>query len=130
MGGYSTDVCDVVSFFERWDCIDMQDDTGDGSVGFQYELTVIVGNKADFHALLHVGTALHKRIPDARAVGHDVHDLVEPDGILDLPSVPWKHFESTHGIERSVDQECDLICFDDSRIASFDHDRRFAPSSR
>ena len=130
MGSYSSDVCDVVSFFERWDCIEMQDDAGDGSVGFEYELAKIVGNKTDFHALLHIRTALHKRVPDARAVGQNVHDFVEPDGVRDAPGFAWKHFENAHGVECPVDEECDIICFDDARIASFDDDRRLAPSSR
>ena len=85
--GNRGDVCNVVAFLERWDRVDVQDDTGDGSAGFEYELAEIVGDKADFHALLNIGTALHKRIPNARAVGQDIHDSVEPDRILDGPRV-------------------------------------------
>jgi len=59
VGGNGGDVCYVVAFLERWDSVDVQDDTGDGSAGFEYELAEIVGDKADFHALLNVGTALH-----------------------------------------------------------------------
>jgi len=85
VGGNGSDVCNVVAFFEGWDRVDVQDDTGDGSAGFEYELAEIVGDKADFHALLNIGTTLHKRVPNARAVGQDIHDPVEPDRILDGP---------------------------------------------
>src|SRR5437899_9415077 len=81
-GGY---VCNVVAFFEGWDRVDVQDDTGDGSARFQYESAEVVGDKADFHALLNIATTLHKRVPNARAVGQDIHDSVEPDRILDVP---------------------------------------------
>src|SRR5271169_881616 len=108
-GGNGGDVCNVVAFLERWDRVDVQDDTGDGSAGFEYELAEIVGDKADFHALLNIGTALHKRVPNARAVGQDIHDSVEPDRILDGPRVPWKHFESAHGVECALDEEVDVI---------------------
>ncbi len=63
VGGNGGDVCNVVAFLERWDRVDVQDDTGDGSAGFEYELAEIVGDKADFHAFLNIGTALHKRVP-------------------------------------------------------------------
>src|SRR5215471_4906315 len=87
VGSNRSDVCNIVTFFEGWDCIDVQDDTGDGSAGFEYKFAEIVGYIADFHALLNIGTALHKRVPNARAVGQDIHDSVEPDGILDGPRV-------------------------------------------
>jgi len=87
VGGNGGDVCNVVAFFERWDRVDMQDDTGDGSAGFEYEFAEIVGDKADFHALLNIGTTLHKRVPNTRAVGQDIHYSVEPDGIFDGPRV-------------------------------------------
>ena len=87
VGGNGGDVCNVVTFLEGWDCVDVQDDAGDGSAGFEYEFAEIVGDEADFHALLNIGTALHKRVPNARAVGQDIHDSVEPDGILDGPRV-------------------------------------------
>src|SRR5262245_5355730 len=87
VGGNGGDVGNVVAFFEGWCRVDVQDDTGDGSAGFEYEFSEIVGDKADFHALLNIGTALHKRVPNARAVGQDIHDSVEPDRILDGPGV-------------------------------------------
>jgi hypothetical protein len=87
VGGNGGDVCNVVSFFEGWDRVDVQDDTGDGSAGFEYEFAEIIGDEADFHALLNIGTTLHKGVPNARAVGQDIHDSVEPDGILDGPRV-------------------------------------------
>ena len=34
VGSSDANVCNVVAFFERWDCVDVQDDTGDGSAGF------------------------------------------------------------------------------------------------
>jgi hypothetical protein len=37
---------------------------------------------------LNIGTALHKRVPNARALGQDIHDSVELDGILDEPRLP------------------------------------------
>ena len=87
VGGNGGDVCNIVAFFEGWDRVDVQDDTGDGSASFEYELAEIVGDEADFHALLNIGTTLHKRVPNARAVGQDIHYPVEPDGILDEPRV-------------------------------------------
>ena len=109
VGGNDADVCNVVAFFEGWDRVDVQDDTGDGRAGFEYEFAEIIGDKADLHALLNIGTTLHKRVPNAWAVGQDIHDSVEPDGILDGPRVSWKHFESAHGAECPVDQEGDVI---------------------
>src|ERR1700752_3473519 len=88
VGGNGADVCDVVAFFEGRDYVDVQDDPGDGSSGFEYDFAEIVRDKADFHALLDIGTTLHKRVPNARAVGQDIHDSVEPDGIFDGPRVP------------------------------------------
>ena len=129
VGRNGTDVCNVVAFFEGWDRVDVQDDTGDGSASFEYELAEIVGDEADFHALLNIGTTLHKRVPNARAVGQDIHDSVEPDGILDGPRDAWKHFESAHCADRSVDEEGNVIRFDDPGITSFDDDGRFAASS-
>ena len=87
MGSNGADVCNVVAFLEGWDRVDVQDYTGDGSTGFESDLAEIVGDKADFHALLNIGTTLHKRVPNARAVGQDIHDSVEPDRILDGPRV-------------------------------------------
>ena len=130
VSGNGGDVCNVVPFFEGWDRVDVQDDTGNGSAGLEYELAEIVGDKADFHALLNVGPTLHKRVPNARAVGQDIHDPVEPDRILDGPRTPGKHFESAHGVECPVDEQSDVIPFDGTGIASFDNDGRFAASSR
>src|SRR5579862_3952497 len=87
VGGNGGDVRNVVAFFEGWDRVDVQDDTGDGSAGFEYEFAEIVGDKADFHAHLNIGTTLHKWVPNARAVRQHIHDSVEPDGILDWPRV-------------------------------------------
>ena len=30
VGGNGSDVCNVVAFFKGWDCVDVQDDTGNG----------------------------------------------------------------------------------------------------
>ena len=87
VGGNGTDVCNVVAFLEGWDSVDVQDDTGDGSAGLEHDFAEIIGDKADFHALLNVGPTLHKRVPNARAVGQDIHDSVEPDRILDGPGI-------------------------------------------
>src|SRR5215475_13945558 len=87
VGGNGGDVCNVVAFFEGWDRVDVQDDTGDGSAGFEYQLAEVVGDKTDFHSLLNIGTTLHQRIPNTGAVGQDIHDSVEPDGILNGPRV-------------------------------------------
>jgi hypothetical protein len=87
VGGNGGDVCNVVAFFEGRDGVDVQDDTGDGSADFEYDFAEIVGDKADFHALLNIGTTLHKRVPNARAIVQNIHDSVEPDGILDGPRV-------------------------------------------
>src|SRR5580693_5854097 len=130
VGGNGTDICNVVASLEGWDRVDVQDDTGDGSAGFEYKFAKIVGDESDFHALLNIGTTLHKRIPNARAVGQDIHDSVEPDGILDGPRVSCKHFKSSHGAECPVEQEGDVVLFDDAGVASFDNDGRFAASSR
>ena len=54
MGGNDADVCNVIALFERWDRVDVQDDAGDWSAGFEYKFAEVVGNKADFHALLNV----------------------------------------------------------------------------
>src|ERR1700756_2637711 len=87
VGGNGGDVCNVVAFFEGWDSIDMQNDAGNWSAGLEYQFAKIVGDKADFHALLNIGATLHKWVPNARAVRQDIHDSVEPDGILDGPRV-------------------------------------------
>ena len=86
--GNSADVCNVVAFFEGWDRIDVQYDTGDWSAGFEYDFAEIVGDKADFHAFPNIRTTLHKGIPNTRAVRQYVHDSVEPDRVLDGPRVP------------------------------------------
>jgi hypothetical protein len=130
LDGNGADVCNVVAFFEGWYRVDVQDDTGDGSASFEYDFAEIVGDKADFHALLNIGTTLHKRVPNARAIGQDIHDSVKPDGILDGPSVSGKHLESTHSAECPVDEKGHVIRFDGAGIASFNDDGRFAASSR
>jgi hypothetical protein len=38
VGGNGADVCHVVTFFEGWDCVDVQDDTEDGSAGSRMTL--------------------------------------------------------------------------------------------
>ena len=68
MGGNGADVRNVVAFFEGWDRVDVQDDTGDRSAGFEYNFAEVVGNIADFHALLNIGPTLHNGVPNARAV--------------------------------------------------------------
>ena len=130
MGGNGADVCNVVASFEGWDRVDVQDDAGDGSAGFECKFAKIVGDKADFHALLNIGTALHKWVPNARAVGQDIHDSVEPYGILDGARITRKHLESTHGAECPVDAKGDVIRFDGAGIAGFNDDGRFAASSK
>src|SRR4029077_17035595 len=62
VGGNCGYVCNVVAFFKGWNRVDVQDDTGDGSAGFEYEFAEIVCDKADFHALLNIGTTLHNRV--------------------------------------------------------------------
>src|SRR5215475_2506195 len=68
VGGNGADVRNVVAFFEGWDRVDVQDDTGDRSAGFEYNFAEVVGNIADFHALLNIGPTLHNGVPNARAV--------------------------------------------------------------
>src|SRR5215469_9070694 len=129
VGGNHTDVSNVIAFFEGWDRVDVQDDTGDRSPGFEDNFAEVVGDKADFHALLNVGAAPHKRVPNAGAIRQDIDDSVEPDGILDGPRLSWEHFESAHGAECPVDEEGDVIRLDGPGIASFDDHGRFAASS-
>ena len=69
MGGNGGDVCNVVAFFKGWDRVDVQDDTGNGRADLEYQFAKIVGDKADFHADLNIGTTLHKWVPNARVVG-------------------------------------------------------------
>src|SRR5215470_6611376 len=76
VGGNGGDVCNVVALSEGWNRVDVQDDTGDGSAGFEYNFAEVVGDKADFHALLNIGTTLHERVPNSRAVGQDIHHFV------------------------------------------------------
>ena len=87
VGSNDADVCNVVALFEGWNRVDVQHNAGDRSADFEDEFAEIVGNKADFHALLNVGATLHQRVPNARAVGQDIHDSVEPHRILDGPRV-------------------------------------------
>src|SRR5215469_2173817 len=128
VGGNGADVGNVVAFLEGWDRVDVQDDTGDGSAGFEYDFAEIVGDQAELHALLNIGAALHQWVPNAGAVGQDIDHSVEPDGIFDGPRASGKHLESAHGAECSVDQKGDVIRFDDTGIASFDDDGRFTAS--
>jgi len=44
----------VLSPFEGWDRVDVQDDTGDRSARFEYKFAEVVGDQADFHALLNI----------------------------------------------------------------------------
>ena len=48
MGSNDPDICYVVAFLKRRDCIDVQDDTGDGSADLEYDFAEIIGDKADF----------------------------------------------------------------------------------
>lgn len=51
--------------------------------GLQNGFAEIVRDVAEFHAFLNIVTPLDERVPDARAAGDDIHDFLEPDGILD-----------------------------------------------
>src|SRR5215467_2399703 len=95
-------------------------------MGFEYAFAEIVGDKSDFHALLNIGSTLHKRVPNARPFRQDIHNPVEPDGTLDGVRISYKHFESAHGVDCPIDEKVHIILFDNACISSFDDDRGFA----
>jgi hypothetical protein len=107
----------------------VQDDTGDGSAGFEYNFAEVVSDKADFHALLHIATTLHKRVPNARTVGQDIHDSIKPDWILDGRGSPESILRARMVLNVPLTRRATSSASTVPATASFDHDRRFAASS-
>ena len=91
VGGGDADIGDVVAFFEGGDGVDVEDDAGDGGAGLSDGFAEVVGDGAEFHAGGDVGAALDERIPDSGAVGEDVFEFFDPDGILDGVRVAGEH---------------------------------------
>src|SRR5215831_2949466 len=98
--GDNVQIGDVVSFFERWDSVDVQHDAGDRGARLRDDLAEVVSDGSELHARGHIGAALDQRVPNPRAISDHVGEFFDPHRIFDQMRFAWKHFESTHGAER------------------------------
>src|SRR5215467_8643466 len=73
--GHNAQIGDVVSFFERWDSVDVQHDAGDWGARLRDDLAKVVGNGSKLHACGDVGAALDEWVPNTRAIGNHVGEL-------------------------------------------------------
>src|SRR5260370_24352227 len=126
VGSDYTKVGDVVALFEGGDAVNVEDDRGDGSTGLGDEFAGVVGDDAELHARGDVSAALDEGIPDAGAVGEDINEFFNPDGIFDGMRIAGKHLEGAHGAESAVDEESEVVGFAGSSVPGFDDTRRFA----
>ncbi len=104
----------------------MEDDGGDWSAGRGDNFTDIVGDDAQLHSGRDVSAAFDEGIPDARAIGEDVHQFFNPNGIFDGTRVAREHLQGAHGAEGAVDEEGDVVGVDGASVAGFDDDGRFS----
>src|SRR5579859_7025288 len=81
--GDNTDVGDVVSLLQRWNRVYMKYHPGGGCARYQNHFAEIVRDVADLHAFLNIRSALHQRIPNARALRNDIDNLSQPNWIFD-----------------------------------------------
>ena len=126
VGGDYAEVGDVVALFEGGDGVDVEDDGGDGSARLGDEFAGVVGDGAELHAGGDVCAALNEGIPDAGAVGEDIDEFFNPDGILDGMRIAGEHFQGAHGADSAVDEESEVVGFDGARVTGFDDDGRLA----
>src|SRR6267378_4307685 len=126
VGGDDAEVGNVVALLERGNGVDMENDTGDRSARLGDEFAEVIGDGAKLQSGGNVGSPLDEWIPDSGAVGEDVGEFFNPDGIFDGMGVAGKHFEGAHGAEAPVDEEGEVVGFDSAGVAGFDDDGGFA----
>src|SRR5260370_14331873 len=122
VSGNDAEVGDVVSFFQRGDGVDVENDSGDGSAGLGDDFADVVGDGAELHSGGDVGAALDQGIADAGAIGQDVDQLFDPDGIFYGMRIAGKHFQGAHGAEGAVDEEGEVVGIDGAGVAGFNDD--------
>src|SRR5260370_28887378 len=103
VSGNDAEVGDVVSFFQRGDGVDVENDSGDGSAGLGDDFADVVGDGAELHSGGDVGAALDEGIPDAGAVGEDVLQFFHPNGIFDGVRIAGEHLQCAHGAAGAID---------------------------
>jgi len=100
----------------------VEEDAGDGGAGLGDDFAEEVSDIAEFHAGGDVSAAFDERVPDAGAVGKDVFEFIEPDGVFDRVRLAGEHFEGAHGTEGAVDEEGEVVGVDCASVAGFDDD--------
>src|SRR6267142_4491404 len=126
VSGDYAEVGNVVSLLEGGNGVDVENDTGDRSARLGDEFAKVIGDDAKLHSGGYEGSALDEGIPDSRAVGEDIRQFFNPDGIFDGMRIAGEDFEGAHGAEGSVDEEGEVVGFDRPGMASFDDDGGFA----
>src|SRR5262249_24165459 len=76
--GDNAQIGDVVSFFERWDSVDVQHNAGYRRARLRDDLAKVVGDGSELHARRDVGATLDQRVPNAWAIGDHVGELFDP----------------------------------------------------
>src|SRR6266851_1860643 len=104
----------------------MEDDGGDGSARLGNDFAGVIGDGAELHSGGNVGAAFDEGIPDAGAVGEDINEFFDPDGIFDGMRIAGEHFQGAHGAEGVVDEEGEVVGVDGAGVAGFDNDGRLA----
>src|SRR6266850_1602895 len=126
VGGDYAEVRNVVSFLERGNGVDVENDAVDRSARLGDLFAEVIGDGAKLHSGGNVGSTLDEGIPDSGAVGEDVGEFFNPDGIFDRMGIAGKDFEGAHGAEGAVDKESEVVGFDSAGVAGFDDDGGFA----
>src|SRR5260370_358869 len=126
VSGDDAEVGDVVSFFQRGDGVDVENDGGDRSAGLGDDFADVVGDGAELHSGGDVGAAFDEGIPDAGAVGEDVLQFFDPNGIFDGVRIAGEHLQGAHGGEGAIDKQRDVVGLDGAGVTGFHDDGRLA----
>src|SRR5260370_10997631 len=108
----------------------MEDDGGDGSARLGSDFAGVIGDGAELHSGGNVGAAFDEGIPDAGAVGEDINEFFDPDGIFDGMRIAGEHFQGAHGAESAVDEEGEVVGLDGAGVAGFGNGGRVAAGGR
>src|SRR5260370_40612449 len=108
----------------------MEDDGGDGSARLGNDFAGVIGDGAELHSGGNVGAAFDGGIPDAGAVGEDINEFFDPDGIFDGMRIAGEHFQEAHGAESAVDEEGEVVGLDGAGVAGLGDDVRLGADGR
>src|SRR5260370_1289756 len=102
----------------------MKDDGGAGSTRLGNDFAGVMGDGAELHSGGNVGAGFDEGIPDAGAVGEDINEFFDPDGIFDGMRIAGEHFQGAHGAESADDEEGEVGGLDGAGGSGFNNDAK------